>query len=442
MAALETLRRADRGEATIEDLAVADWTLEERIAAALGHVGLDADPMTLLVSLSGGQRTRAGLAAAIFQQPDFLLLDEPTNNLDRAGRDALIKLIGEWRSGAIVISHDRELLEEMDAIVELTTLGATRYGGPWSAYRERKTIELDAARRGLLHAEKRVVEVSKQAQAAAERKDRRDAGGARRAARGDLPRILLGARKNAAEASGGDGVRRSERLKAAAEQAALAARSRVEVLQTLSVVLPSTGLAPSTDVVRLDGVCAGYTPDRPVLRDVSLRLTGPVRLAISGANGSGKTTLARVIAGQIAPFAGEVAVTRDMAVVDQRVELLDPRTSILDNYRRLNPESDENACRSALAGFLFKADASLQRVADLSGGQTLRAGLACVLGRPKPPSLLILDEPTNHLDIESVEAIEAGLVAYDGALILISHDESFLINVGVTRRLTLPSSVR
>jgi ATPase subunit of ABC transporter with duplicated ATPase domains len=124
-------------------------------------------------------------------------------------------------------------------------------------------------------------------------------------------------------------------------------------------------------------------------------------------------------------------------MLDQRVSLLDPALSILDNFKALNPEADENACRAALARFMFRAEATLQNVGALSGGQMLRAGLACVLGGPRPPPLLILDEPTNHLDIDSIEAVEAGLRGYDGALLVVSHDDAFLRNIGVTRRLEL-----
>src|SRR5690606_29144903 len=126
---LDLLRRAGRGEAGIEELGDADWTLAGRMEAALARVGLDASAETPLSALSGGQRTRAALAALVFAEPDFLLIDEPTNNLDREGRAAVIGLLAGWRAGAIVVSHDRELLETMDAIIELTSLGATRYGG-------------------------------------------------------------------------------------------------------------------------------------------------------------------------------------------------------------------------------------------------------------------------------------------------------------------------
>jgi ATPase subunit of ABC transporter with duplicated ATPase domains len=127
-------------------------------------------------------------------------------------------------------------------------------------------------------------------------------------------------------------------------------------------------------------------------------------------------------------------------VFDQQVSLLDQSVSIRDNFRRLNPRADENACRAALARFMFRADAALQVVSSLSGGQLLRAGLACVLGASTPPSLLILDEPTNHLDIDSIEAVEAGLRAYDGALLVVSHDEAFLEAVAVARRTDLTSA--
>jgi ATPase subunit of ABC transporter with duplicated ATPase domains len=122
--------------------------------------------------------------------------------------------------------------------------------------------------------------------------------------------------------------------------------------------------------------------------------------------------------------------------------VLDPSLSIRDNFRRINTGSDENACRAALARFMFRADAALQTVGRLSGGQMLRAGLACVLGGNRPPPLLILDEPTNHLDIDSIEAVEAGLRAYDGALIVVSHDEAFLQSIGVSRRLDLSPASR
>ena len=117
--------------------------------------------------------------------------------------------------------------------------------------------------------------------------------------------------------------------------------------------------------------------------------------------------------------------------------ILKSAATIADNFERLNPGVDENGCRAALARFQFRAEAANQLVGTLSGGQMLRAGLACVIGGPKPPPLLMLDEPTNHLDLASIAAVEAGLAAFDGALLVVSHDAAFLDNIGVTRRLSL-----
>ncbi|NUB16482.1 ATP-binding cassette domain-containing protein, partial [Azospirillum brasilense] len=214
-------------------------------------------------------------------------------------------------------------------------------------------------------------------------------------------------------------------------------RAAHQALQPRAVVLPPTGLPPGRTVLTLDGVTAGYEAGRPVVRDLSFTITGPERVAVTGPNGSGKTTLLGLVAGHRAPWSGTVRVVAGAVMLDQRVSLLDPSETILDNFRRLNPREGENACRASLARFMFRADAALQRVSTLSGGQTLRAGLACVLGGAVPPPLLILDEPTNHLDIESIEAVEAGLRAYDGALLVVSHDEAFLDAIGLTRRLDL-----
>lgn len=436
-ASLEVLARAARGEAREADLAEADWTLEARINSALARVGLSTTLDAKVAALSGGQRTRARLAALIFAEPDFLLLDEPTNNLDREGRQAVIDLLGAWRGGAIVVSHDRELLDTMDAIVELNSLGAARYGGNWSAYRVRKAQELAAAQRDLDDAENRVALVARVSQERAERQAKRDRGGKRKAMRGDAPKILLGMMKNNAENTSGENVRIAERKQAEAAEDVAAARERLEVLTPFAVALAPTGLAGGKTVLRVAALTGGYEADRPIVRDVSFEIVGPERIAIAGANGSGKTTLLALITAAMAPWGGSADIYVRYAMLDQRVSLLDPSRSIRDNYLRLNPRADENGCRAALARFMFRADAALQIVGTLSGGQVLRAGLACVLGGAAPPQLLILDEPTNHLDIDSIEAVEAGLRAYDGALLVVSHDEAFLANIGVTRRVAL-----
>lgn len=435
--ALAVLRRAEAGEATGDEVAGADWTLERRIAAALASVGLDVSPETPLTRLSGGQATRARLAALIAARPDFLLLDEPTNNLDRDGRQTVVELLAGWQGGAIIVSHDRELLEGMDVIVELSSLGATRYGGNWSQYRQSKQLELAAARRGLADAEKRVTEIDRKAQDVAEAKARKDAGGRKKRAKGDMPRILLGARKDRSEDRGGESRRFSDRRRAQALEDRHVARERLEVLQPFTVLIPPAIVPAGKAILQIDAVSAGYDRKTPVLKDFSLSVTGPERVALRGPNGSGKTTVLRLLSGSLLPWSGSVQVVAGFEMFDQTVSLLDPSRSILENFRRINPTAEENTCRASLAQYMFRADAALQTVASLSGGQLLRAGLACVLGGPIAPPLLILDEPTNHLDFDSVGIVESGLRAYDGAMLVVSHDEAFLKAIGILREVCL-----
>jgi len=436
-AGLDLLERAMAGSASAEELADADWTLEARLAEALDALALDVVPESLLSTLSGGQRTRAALAALVFDVPDLILLDEPTNNLDTDGRAAVAAMLERWSGAAIVISHDRELLDRMDVIVELTSLGATTYGGNFSHYRERKALELATVQRDLNVAERQVRDAARAAQDARERQARRDAGGRKKAAKGDMPKILLGGMKRRAEATAGRLDRLAEKQADAAQMQALEARAKIEVLAPFLVKLAPSGLPAGKVVLRANDLTGGYAPDRPVISNANLEIIGPERVAITGPNGSGKTTLLKLLTGALQPSGGTVLVGGPMALLDQQVGLLERNDTILANFQRLNPNSSINDCRSVLAAFKFRNDAALQHVGTLSGGEMLRAGLACVLGGKTPPILVVLDEPTNHLDIEAIEIVEAGLCAYDGALLVISHDRSFLESVGVTREIAL-----
>ncbi|MBI1648548.1 ABC-F family ATP-binding cassette domain-containing protein [Hyphomicrobium sulfonivorans] len=435
--ALDLLDRADAGLADADDMAEAEWTLPARIETALSRCGLSAPSQTLLTTLSGGQRSRAALAALILAAPDFLLLDEPTNNLDRAGRRAVIDLIRSWTGGAVIVSHDRELLEEMGAIVELSSLGAARYGGNYSAFRQRKDAELEAASRDLAHAEKTSKEAARRAQQAVERKARKDSAGHRARAKGDHPKILLDASRDRAEASGAAGARLRDARRETAEAAVSAAREKIEVLQPLRMDVASTGLQASKVVLRLDGVTGGYDPTRAVISGFSLSIIGPERVVIAGPNGSGKTTLLKLIVGQLVPQSGRITTMVPFAMLDQHVGLLDSNRTLRENFQQLNPSADVHASHAALARFGFRAGDASQLAGNLSGGERLRAGLACALGGMPPPSLLILDEPTNHLDLDGIAALEAALNAYDGAVLVISHDDAFLKSLAPHRTIHL-----
>jgi len=438
-AALARLRRVEVGDGSEEDFAEADWTLEARLEAALAEVDLAGfDLERPAASLSGGQVTRASLAGLLAAEPDLLILDEPTNNLDAAARDLVAEVLGRWKGGAIVVSHDRALLRKMDRIVELSGLGAQVFGGDYDLYAERKAEAEAAAVRDLADAEKQAARVAREVQIAAERKARKDAAGKRARAKGDAPKMLLDAQQQRAENSGGRARRLADRLKTDAADALRAAEAKVERVRRLVFDLPPSGLAAGKTVLAMEDVAFAYPEGAPPLHGVSLRIVGPERVAISGPNGSGKTTLIRLAAGELTPTAGQVTRGVKAAFLDQQTALLGDDPTLVAAFRRLNPRATENTARTALARFLFRNTTAEKPVAALSGGERLRAALACVLLGDAPPQLLILDEPTNHLDLDSIGAVEAALRGYDGALLVVSHDRDFLDAIGIGRELSLP----
>ena len=227
------------------------------------------------------------------------------------------------------------------------------------------------------------------------------------------------------------------RLRAQAAGDLAAAQAKVERLRKLGFELPASRLAAGKTVLAVEDVTFAYPGGSPILRGVSLKVVGPERVAVSGPNGAGKTTLIRLAAGELAPTAGRVVRGAPTAFLDQQTTMLRSEETLVAAFRRLNPAAGENQARAALARFLFRNVAADKCVGALSGGERLRAALACVLMAEQPPQLLILDEPTNHLDLDSIGAVEAALGGYDGALLVVSHDRDFLAAIGVEREVAL-----
>ena len=434
---LATLTRVLAGEGTEDDFAQADWSLEERVGAALSAVGLPEIPLDRRIgTLSGGERTRIGIARLRLEAPDLLLLDEPTNNLDAAGRAAVGALVEDWRGGMLVASHDRELLEKMDRIVELTPVGVTSFGGGWSAFAAARDAERERIAQENARADAALRSARRSAQERCEAKARRDRAGRAVAAKGAEPKIVLDARAERAENTGGREQSTSDRQIAEAAKRTEKARARVEIVTPLRIEMPESGMPSGASVLALDRV--EVTLGNRRLGPWSLRIDGPERVALSGANGAGKTTLLRMAAGQLDPVSGEVyRADGRIAMLDQHVALLDPQLSILDNLRARHPELDAESGHAQCARFAFRNRDAHRIVRTLSGGERLRAALAVTLAGATPPWLVILDEPTNHLDIESLEVLEDALRRFDGALLVVSHDTAFLEAIGIERTVSV-----
>ncbi|MEP3422197.1 MAG: ABC-F family ATP-binding cassette domain-containing protein [Erythrobacter sp.] len=430
---LETLRRIAAGDGSTDDFANADWTLEKRIASALAETGLNEDALgRTMGSFSGGERTRIGIARLLIERPDLLLLDEPTNNLDQTGRDAVRSLIANWRGAVMVASHDRELLGAMDKIVEVTPIGVRIVTGGWQEFAELRDAERERAQAELERSGHALRQAEQTAQREKEKQQRRDKAGRAAAATGSQPAILLGKKAERAESSGASQGRIAKQRIGSAEAQLNEARAQVEVIKPITINLPKTGIVSVADILTIDGAVLDLGQRQ--FGPWSCKIRGSERIAICGQNGSGKTTFLKIASGSLKPdHATHCRATERTVMLDQHISILDPAASILDNFRRLNPELNQEGAYAACAHFAFRNRDTLQTVGTLSGGERLRAGLACTLAGARPPWLLILDEPTNHLDIETVELLENALATFDGALMVVSHDRRFLDAIGIHR---------
>lgn len=194
----------------------------------------------------------------------------------------------------------------------------------------------------------------------------------------------------------------------------------------------------SKTVLEIHNLAFGHTKSRPLFDGFSMTLSGPERAAITGPNGSGKSTLISLILGQRRPWWGQVDLKiKNFAYLDQKTASLDPDQSVMRNFRCRNPSMTSARMFQILAFFLFRKELLEQKVSTLSGGERVRLLLACILMSEEPPQLLILDEPTNHLDLDSIKCIEEALDQYEGAILVVSHDDRFLERIGVGRTIGL-----
>jgi ATPase subunit of ABC transporter with duplicated ATPase domains len=431
------------GRGAPQDLARLDghWDLYDRIEKALDLVGLGAlEPLRLYRTLSGGEQARLRFARLLLDRPDAVLLDEPTNHLDREGRAFVHGWIETWTGGLFVASHDRALLEQMEQIALLDPHGLHFYGGSYSFYREQIAIERAAAERNLLEARKEHRLAREQAQRVRERQDQRRAAGKRAGRRSGIGKMAAGNLQRASEASAARLDDRHARKVETAAEAVREARDPVVADRSMSIDLSFTRVPTRRRLVVLRGVNIRFPGEVTDLwsMPVNLTISGPERVVLAGANGTGKSTLLRLVEGALAATSGRrEAGARSIALLDQHVSDLDLEASLLENARRAAPERPEHEIRLLLARFLFDQDVVGNPAGALSGGERVRAGLACLLCRDQAPDLLLLDEPTNNLDLPSLEEITAVLNAYRGALLVVSHDETFLEAIGVTRRMNL-----
>lgn len=417
-----------------------DWTIEDRCKEALHFWQLhDVDLGQKMETLSGGQKTKVFLSGISIHQPDLVLMDEPSNHLDNAGRQLLYDFITSTKTTLVIVSHDRKLLNLLDVVCEISKRGITVYGGNYDFYTAQKQIEKEAFQQDLQSKEKELRKAKEKERDMLQRQQKLDNRGKGKQEKAGIARIMMNTLRNSAENSTSKlkGVH-AEKIEGISQELQ-GLRSALPDISKIKLDLEQSSL-PSRKIL-LTATDLNYRYHRHFLWEngLTFQIASGERIALKGGNGSGKTTLIRLMLGVLAPEVGNlVRANAKWLYIDQDYSLIDPQLQVYQQAERFNHAAlQEHEIKTRLHRFLFDKDDWDKPCKALSGGERMRLALCCLTIGQQSPDVILLDEPTNNLDIQNIEILTAAIHHYQGTLLVVSHDDTFLEQVKITRTIQL-----
>lgn len=436
------LNAITEGDASVENFAILDddWGVEERALAALSEWGMEYVKLDRqLNTLSGGEKTKVFLSGIRIHEPSIVLLDEPSNHLDIKRREQLYEFIRTTRMTLLVVSHDRNLLNLLEETYELSRKGVSVYGGNYDFYKEQKESELNALQEGVDEKEKELRKARKVAREVAERLQREDARGKGKALRERAPRIAMNTLRNKAEQS-------SSRMKDvhAGKMEAISdelkqIRAELPDMKELKMNFEYGNLHKGKLLVKAEAINFTYDSEYLWKEALHFEIKSGDRLAIKGKNGSGKTTLLRLISGESKPTEGVLTRLDFTSIyVDQEYSLINNHLTVYEQLQNFNKRNfQDHELKMILSRFLFSCETWDKSCGKLSGGEKMRLVFCCMMVNNNAPDMFILDEPTNNLDVRTLEIVASVIREYKGTVVVVSHDQYFLNEIGIEEEITL-----
>ena len=378
-------------------------------------------------SKSGGEQQMFELMRAFDSYSDILLLDEPTNNLDTDAKQTFFDCLRAYPYGIVIVSHDRELLQQMDKIIELSNGQIKIYGGNYDFYIEQKQLEYENLNSKYITARKEIARLNNTMNIAQHTRQHHETKQKKEIANKKRSKLEANALKGKSQET--EAKKRAIIQKKLDEQNAIQ-HALCEQMRnnTIKIPVPNKPFY-SKELVQIKSMCFSYT-GKNIFDNFNFTMYGKSRVRLVGKNGSGKTTLLKIIKGKLKPQSGTVAVFGKITYLNQNLSLLDKNKTIIENIMDISGVLKHDAHVIA-ANFGFRGADSSKIVGVLSGGELLKATLAAILGGNEQPDLLILDEPTNNLEIKTISILEDALNQYTGAILLVSHDEMFVNNIKI-----------